>query len=67
MNRCKHCQQPIVGEFVRLDAGVRLGTALAFDVLDRDVNLHTPCHGPWMLEHYPWLVTVASRDRTRLD
>jgi len=67
MNRCAQCKQPIVGEHVRLDAGVRLGTDIAFDILDRDINLHSPCHGPWMLAHYPWLVTVSHRERTSLD
>jgi len=67
MNRCAHCRQPIHGEFVRLDAGVRLGTDIAFDILDRDVNLHTACHGPWMLLHYPWLVDTFTRERARID
>lgn len=62
MNRCKHCGNPIHGEFVRLDAGVRLGTDLAFDVLPVDVNLHSACHGPWMAAHYPWLCQVRTRE-----
>lgn len=60
MTRCAHCHRPIAGEFVRLDAGVRLGTDLAYDILAHDVNLHggpDGCLGPWMLRHYPWLVT----------
>lgn len=64
MTRCQHCGNPIQGEHVRLDAGQRIGTDLAFDILERDVNLHDPCYGPWMLAHYPWLVKVRTTDVT---
>lgn len=62
MKRCAQCRQPIHSEFTRLDAGQKVGTALSFDILERDVDLHHPCLGPWMLHNYPWAVKVRERE-----
>ena len=72
MLTCKHCRQPVQGDFTRIDAGTLFGYGSPNAVVvPVDINLcnadRKPCYALWMLEHYPWLADVHTRERTRLD
>lgn len=62
MAACQQCKKPIVGEAIKMDAGVTIGAGTPNATrLRTDVFLHdTGCYGAWMLHHYPWAVRTTT-------